>query len=366
MQRRSKAFFINGGAGRVLSSIPALERYAEDSGDEYFVIVAEGGMDFYRGHPTLHKHVFEVWHKGLFENHIKDKDIVTPEPYRVHDYYNQNCSLAQAFDIEINGVEEPRPMDAPVINLNKMELLSGYNAVQQMKQATGKDKLIVVQPFGRSSQIMGEFIVDQSSRSFELGNIVNIINVLRKEYGVIIMSEFPVPVPGDTENPIAQPQESNMRLWASIIKQADHFLGCDSVGQHIAKAVGTTATVVTGSTVPVNISYPDDPDFDVIDNGADKRVYSPIRISMDDESDRANNDCMTMDEKAELDVIESCKSFLGEGKKFEGEVVPMQSSGCGTCATPAPVVEEQVVDAVFEEPTKQSDFNFNSGNLLGE
>ena len=35
----NKAFFINGGAGRVLCSIPALERYAETHDD--FVIVSE-------------------------------------------------------------------------------------------------------------------------------------------------------------------------------------------------------------------------------------------------------------------------------------------------------------------------------------
>ena len=51
---RSKAFFINGGAGRVICSIPAFEKYAKDSGDKNFVIVCEGGMDFYRGHPVLH------------------------------------------------------------------------------------------------------------------------------------------------------------------------------------------------------------------------------------------------------------------------------------------------------------------------
>ena len=35
---RSKAFFINGGAGRVIASIPALEKYAESH--DAFVIVA--------------------------------------------------------------------------------------------------------------------------------------------------------------------------------------------------------------------------------------------------------------------------------------------------------------------------------------
>ena len=48
---RSKAFFINGGAGRVISSIPAFEKYAENHDD--FIIVCEGGTDFFKGHPTL-------------------------------------------------------------------------------------------------------------------------------------------------------------------------------------------------------------------------------------------------------------------------------------------------------------------------
>ena len=48
---RSKAFFINGGAGRVISSIPAFEKYAETNDD--FIIVCEGGTDFFKGHPTL-------------------------------------------------------------------------------------------------------------------------------------------------------------------------------------------------------------------------------------------------------------------------------------------------------------------------
>ena len=96
---RSKAFFIDGGAGRVLCSIPALDRYAQDSGDENFVIVCEGGMDFYRGHSILHKHAYENWHKGLFDEHLRDKDLLSPEPYRINEYFNQKCSLAQAYDI---------------------------------------------------------------------------------------------------------------------------------------------------------------------------------------------------------------------------------------------------------------------------
>ena len=92
MIKRSKAFFINGGAGRVVCSIPAFENYLKDSDDKDFIIVCESGMDFYRGHPTLHKHAYENWHKGLYDL-LKDKNIFSPEPYRVNEYFNQKWNL---------------------------------------------------------------------------------------------------------------------------------------------------------------------------------------------------------------------------------------------------------------------------------
>ena len=103
---RSKAFFVNGGAGRVISSIPAFEKYAETNDD--FIIVCEGGTDFYKGHPTLDGKAYDHWHKNLFQEQIKHRDCVSPEPYRNWYYYNQQCNLAQAYDMEINGLDEPR------------------------------------------------------------------------------------------------------------------------------------------------------------------------------------------------------------------------------------------------------------------
>ena len=98
---RKKAYFMNGGAGRTVASIPAFEKLYEK--DKDFIIVCEGGMEFYKGHPFLHEMAFDHWHKNLFKDYIKDRDCITPEPYRVWEYYNQKCSLAQAFDIAINN-----------------------------------------------------------------------------------------------------------------------------------------------------------------------------------------------------------------------------------------------------------------------
>jgi hypothetical protein len=313
---RSSAFFINGGAGRVICSIPAFEKFIEESPNDDFIIVCEGGMDFFKGHPTLHTRAYDVGHKGLFEHFVKDRNCITPEPYRLWEYYNQKCSLAQAFDIIINN-KGVRKLTDPKIYINKLEMVQGANVVEEIKQVTGFDKVIVIQPFGRSVETVGDFIIDNTSRSFQLNNVISIIDILKKEYGVIIMSEIPLKL---TDNdggkyPVGQPQIPNLRGWTGVIQVADHFLGCDSVGQHIVKGLGKTATIITGSTYPINISYPDDSDFDIIDVGAGKRVYSPIRVAMDEERDRLNDETMELSDKQIKEVVDSIRKRLGKSSK---------------------------------------------------
>ena len=43
--KRPKAFFLNGGMGRIISAIPALEKYQEANTDPNFIIVIEGICD---------------------------------------------------------------------------------------------------------------------------------------------------------------------------------------------------------------------------------------------------------------------------------------------------------------------------------
>lgn len=316
---RSTAFFINGGAGRVLCSIPAFVKYHEEHPDDDFIIVCEGGMDLYKGHPILHKKAFDVWHKNLFEDYIKERNCVTPEPYRVWEYYNQKCSLSQAFDIAINN-KSVRQLPYPTIHLSKNEIAAAYNLVQEIKSGTGFDKVLVVQPFGRSIENTGDLIIDPTSRSFNISNIIEIINELKKEYAIIIMSEFPIALEetNNSKYPVAQPEIPDLRIWSGIIEIADHFLGCDSLGQHIAKALGKTATVVTGSTYPVNISYPDDLDFDIIDLGKDTRVFAPIRLTLEEWQDRLNDEIMEMTDQDKKLILNSVRSRLGKSTKFTG------------------------------------------------
>ena len=327
---RKKAYFINGGAGRTVASIPAFEKLYEK--DQDFIIVCEGGMDFYKGHPQLHELAYDNWHKNLFKDYIKDRDIVSPEPYRVWEYYNQKCSLAQAFDIAINN-KGVRDLPDPTIHMNKHELVQGYKVVEEIKAVTGKDKVVVFQPFGRTAENMGDFVIDGTSRSFHLNDVIRICKDLRDDYAVIVMSEFPVIIEENTKIPVAVPQIPDVRVWSSVIQIADHFIGCDSLGQHMAKALGTTCTSVIGSTYPINISYPDSPDFDIIDLGEGKRKFSPIRLTMEEEIERYNDEVMELNDESFKEIITSVRKRLGKPRSYTGNYKPQEIQSENVCPT---------------------------------
>ena len=45
-----------------------------------------------------------------------------------------------------------------------------------------------------------------------------------------------------TQSICSTPKFHELRIWASIIDVADQALGCDSLGQHMVKALEGTAT----------------------------------------------------------------------------------------------------------------------------
>ena len=310
-EQRSKAFFINGGAGRVLCSIPAFEKYAEDSGDKDFIIVCEGGTELYKGHPILDARSYDHWHKNIFKDKLKNMDLVSPEPYRVWEYYNQKCSLAQAFDIAINnaGVRE---IATPLLHLSRDEEIAGINVINDVKSGLKKEKIVVFQPFGRGIGDHNGILSDPSGRSFEYQTVINLIKKFQKQgWGVILMSELRLDVKKtELQEEIAQPENATLRAWAAIIQNADLFVGCDSVGQHMAYSVKTPTIAVLGSTFPINVSYEETEIFKVLDLGEGLRQYSPIRIVIDEAVDRSNERLMLMTSELEDYLIDEAKKLM--------------------------------------------------------
>ena len=308
--KRNSAIFINGGAGRVIASIPALEKFQEENPDDDFVIVCEGGTDFFKGHKSLYARVYDHWHKGLFQDKLKERELITPEPYRVWEYYNQKCSIAQAYDIAINN-KGLRTLQKPRITLNKEEMIFGKKLVDEVREKTKKDKVVVFQPYGRTTHHENGMISDFSGRSFEAENAVSLVKKLSKKFGVIHMAEFGIDfAKHGIKDAVASPMGADLRHWCGIIANADYFLGCDSSGQHMVHALDKKCTVVIGSTFPINVSYPDDENFDILDMGEGARTYSPIRVTTDEYADRTNDGVMAMNDKVEAIIIESVTNGL--------------------------------------------------------
>ena len=302
--KRPKAFFLNGGMGRIISAIPALEKYYEAKEDPDFIIVIEGICNIMNGHPTLDNKTYDMYHKNLFHTKLINMDIVSPEPYRLNEYFNQKCDIAQAFDMLINkkGIRE---LPAPTLILSKEELLEGRKAIDEIKKKVKKEKLVIIQPFGRAITQIDNSFVDKSNRSIEFHNFKKIIKKLQeKDWAVCIMSEFGIEFKdAGFKDEVAIPEIPDLRKWAGLIKYADHFLGCDSVGQHLAKAMETPASVVMGATYPINTSYPNDKNFTIIDMGQFDREYDPIRISFDERISRKHERIMTMTPEIEDYVV---------------------------------------------------------------
>lgn len=264
---------IDGGAGRAIASIPALIKYTKKNNN--FRIMVNGWDNLFWGIPELHDKVFNPDQKGAFDQFFMDADkVVSPEPYRVPGYYRQEKSLAEAFDYLINETDDHSDLGLPVIKTSKNEELQAANFIRETKQQQQKQKTIVIQPFGRSMEKPQEkVILDQSSRSINPDTYLKLVKKLSTKYNLILFAEKNFWMEEDT---YTMKPEADLRMWSAFIDASDYFVGCDSVGQHMARALNKPGTIIIGSTFPVNTSYPNY--FNIIEKDVPK-IYSPIRIS---------------------------------------------------------------------------------------
>ena len=296
-----KVFYIDGGAGRVIAAIPALLKYHKQNPESQWCVVVPAWHYLYWGIPELQSRVYDSDNKGVFENLIAHaQELITPEPYRLPAYYRQEISLIQAFDREINKTTDHADLVVPNLAFNKAEIRWGKNVVETVRQEQGKNQTIVFQPFGRGARIDAGEVIDDGNRSLSADAYIILAKKLAVRYNLIFMGEPDYQIATDSYS-YKLPPNTDLRMWAAIIKQADYFVGVDSVGQHMARAVGTAGTVIFGSTFPVNTSYPDY--FQIIEKTTVKK-YSPIRIAgLDSQlADRFNDNCMDYND-AELNKV---------------------------------------------------------------
>ena len=235
--------------------------------------------------------------KGIFNLLIKDNQIIHPEPYLLWEYYNQKCSLVEGFDKIINETDDHSDLEPPKLYLNKMEEKSAANIIAQVESKQNKNTTIVIQPFGRSARVDNGDIIDDSTRSLEQDVYLKLVKKLSQKYNLILMADHEFVNAVSQDDTITEkPQIPDIRAWAAIIEASDYFIGCDSMGQHMARAFNIPGTVILGSTFAENITYTDY--FQIIENENVAKTYSPIRaVGFDSHlADRLNDGLMNFDD----------------------------------------------------------------------
>jgi ADP-heptose:LPS heptosyltransferase len=278
-------FIIDGGAGRLVTAIPALEKYAIANPNDDFRVLTAAWESLYWAHPLLQNKTFNINQKGTFDLHMKDRKVVHPEPYQMYQYYNKKQHIIQCFDKYINNTDYHDDLDKPNLYITNSENIAANNIIADAVKKTKKPKVIIFQPYGSGIKVQANRPVDESNRSLDVDFALKLTYNLSRDHTVIYFGEKEYYHPGDRYSVNMFDKGGDLRMYMSLIANCDYFIGVDSVGQHIARAFNKPGTIILGSTLEQNISY--DKHFTIYRNRY-MPTYVPIRMSQID-SDFANN-----------------------------------------------------------------------------
>jgi len=300
-------FIINGGAGRVISAIPALEKYAKLNPEDDFKVLIHGWELLFWSHPLLQNRSFSIGQKGAFDLFIKNSRVVCPEPYYIHGYYNQKLSMAEAFDEEINKTNDHSDLKPPKLYISNLEKETVRRMIAEKKVELNKKKVVVVQPYGSGIAVANGRPHDSSHRSLDVDDYLKLVQKINKDVLVVYFGPSGFRHPGDKVSLDLNAVNADLRMYLAFISECDYFVGCDSVGQHMARAMNKRGIVIMGSTDEINVSYPDY--FKIYRNGM-QPVYSPIRLTGTDceFADRMNDGIMKFTDK-HIDEIAKIVNF---------------------------------------------------------
>jgi len=298
---------IDGGIGRVITALPALLKYHKNNPNEEWYLSIMGWDYVTLGIPELQERTFNPDTKGTWENYFMKADkVISPEPYRLPNFYKGKISLAEAFDEIINKTEEHDDLNYETLNLSHAEIRKGQEVIYKAYEAQGKEQTIVINPYGSTAQVCPLGVYDDSLRSLPESMFNQLCELLSEDYNIIYMG-YPHLLSEENKS-LFVPQDLHIREWMGVISQVDYLIGCDSVGQHIARATGTQGCVIMGGTDSINMSYPDY--FRIVERK--KPLYSPMRISglQSNLAERLNKECIEYTEEEILDIYEQIKGDL--------------------------------------------------------
>lgn len=308
-------FLLSGGAGRIICAVPALEKYHKlNPNDDFKVLVPAWDMLFW-SNPILQDRTFEANQKGNFDLHVKNNQLISPEPYFHFKFYTQQIHLTESFDELINNTEDHSDLKhSNYLYLTELEKTHAKKNINYYKTFKQKNKVIVFQPFGSSVEVVEENLIDQTNRSLSRKSYFEIVKKLSQHAAIVYMGPQQFRSQEDDISIYLNDDPYYIRNMIATISECDYFVGIDSLGQHIAKSFNVPGLVLMGGTDERNISYPNHFKIyrkrDVIPN------YIPMRISDTDSNyaNRINDGAMDLSENEINNICKTIVADLNRGK----------------------------------------------------
>ena len=236
-----------GGAGKILCSIPSFLKYYNNTSKDFYIQVP-AWEEFFLGYPELQEKVYTEKDSRLFENvYSKVDEVVQVEPYLIPKFYMGQMHIMEAYDSIIN------PGDASELSIYIPSLsMDSRLADAYMKKKNDKELNVVIQPYGSTMSILDDELCDESHRSIPAHLYKKIVDTLSEHCNIFYMGD------PDFHRGVGfnyDKYELNLRTWVEIIRKSDYFIGCDSVGQHIAKFTDTPSSVLFAGTSATSYGY---------------------------------------------------------------------------------------------------------------
>jgi hypothetical protein len=244
----NKIIILSGGYGRIVAASGSVIKYCQNNPS--VVITVHGWVDALQG---LIKNRIIPYHQSfLFEDYIKDRWILEPEPYKDYNYYNRKFHLTTCFNGELNGTYE---FVKPSFSLSQIEDNSGYATIKQIKEKF--KKVIIIQPFGSTAQLVERnnqlITLDNSNRSIPLGLLYSIC-ASRPDCAFLNLSQFNQLGIG-LQNFLNLTQPVNQKIIGAIVKSSDAVISIDSLVNHLAAVFEKPTIEIFGGSDPKNLGY---------------------------------------------------------------------------------------------------------------
>jgi hypothetical protein len=170
--------------------------------------------------------------------------------------------------------------------------------------------MIVFQPFGSAAELIGKQVFDKSNRSMELDDYFKVVQSLSNDAVIFYASLPQFKHKNDNISISFDDIPGYLRTLMCLISNCDYYLGCCSVGQHVARAFNKPGLILMGGTNELNFSYSDH--FKIYRKKNRTPKYIPWRLSdVDCEfADRENEGLMKFSKDELSEIISIVKTDL--------------------------------------------------------